>query len=110
MTREELQEDVAGRALLAEGLVPDKCGQFLWNMRKNTTNYVAFMYRFAPVLLPSHIWHDTTKVQMALMNNNFGDLLTVGDEAFLLLVFDNYMSTWHEKMLIEKAKGNLVVG
>jgi hypothetical protein len=47
---------------------------------------------------------------MALMNNNFGDLLTVGDEAFLLLVFDNYMSTWHEKMLIEKAKGNLVVG
>jgi hypothetical protein len=68
------------------------------------------MYRFAPVLLPSHIWHDTTKVQMALMNNNFGDLLTVGDEAFLLLVFDNYMSTWHEKMLIEKAKGNLVVG
>ena len=31
---------------------------------------------------------------MALMNENFSDLLTVGEEAFLLLVvFDNYMET-----------------
>jgi hypothetical protein len=42
----------------------------------------------------SHIWNDITKVQMALMNENFSDLLTVGEEAFLLLVvFDNYMET-----------------
>jgi hypothetical protein len=39
-----------------------------------------------------------------LMNNRFDDILTISDEAFMLVVMDNYIDPWHEKMLLEKDK------
>ena len=38
------------------------------------------------------------------MNNRFDDILTVSDEAFMLVVMDNYIDPWHEKMLLQKDK------
>ena len=37
------------------------------------------------------------------MDNRFDDILTVSDKAFMLVVMDNYIDPWHEKML-EKDK------
>ena len=51
---EDHYSDHAGKQILSEGLVPGKIEQFL-AARKNTTNYVAFIYRFAPVLVSDHI-------------------------------------------------------
>ena len=101
---EDHYSDDAGKQILSEGLVPGKIEQFLMGARKNTTNYVAFIYRFAPVLVSDHIWNDSKKVHEALMNNRFDDILTVSDEAFMLVVMDNYIDPWHEKMLLQKDK------
>jgi len=106
--RAEDHYDDAGKQILSEGLVPGKIEQFLMGARKNTTNYVAFMYRFAPVLVSSRIWNDSRKVHEALMNNRFDDILTVSDEAFMLVVMDNYIDPWHEKMLVEKNREEMV--
>jgi len=57
-----------------------------------------------PVLVSHHIWNDSKKVHEALMNNRFDDILTVSDEAFMLVVMDNYIDPWHEKMLLQKDK------
>ena len=101
---EDHYSDDAGKQILSEGLVPGKIEQFLMGARKNTTNYVAFIYRFAPVLVSDHIWNDSKKMHEALMNNRFDDILTVSDEAFMLVVMDNYIDPWHEKMLLQKDK------
>ena len=101
---EDHYSDHAGKQILSEGLVPGKIEQFLMGARKNTTNYVAFIYRFAPVLVSDHIWNDSKKVHEALMNNRFDDILTVSDKAFMLVVMDNYIDPWHEKMLLQKDK------
>lgn len=101
---EDHYSDDAGKQILSEGLVPGKIEQFLMGARKNTTNYVAFIYRFAPVLVSGHIWNDSQKVHEALMNNRLDDILTVSDEAFMLVVMDNYIDPWHAKMRLEKDK------
>ena len=103
-TQSEDHYSDAGKQILSEGLVPGKIEQFLMGARKNTTNYVAFIYRFAPVLVSDHIWNDSKKMHEALMNNRFDNILTVSDEAFMLVVMDNYIDPWHEKMLLQKDK------
>jgi len=74
------------------------------------TNYVAFLYRFAPTLVSSRIWNDSRLIEIALTGGPgaFNSLLTVSDEAFMLVVLENYIGPWHAKV-VGCPKSNTVV-
>jgi len=98
------KEDTVVTEFLMNGLLPQNYKSFLLGMRKNITNYVAFLHRFAPQKVTSRRWNNSTLVEDACKGGPgaFEKLLSVSDEAFMLVVMENYVESWHAAVL---AKG-----
>lgn len=98
------KEDTVVTEFLMNGLLPQNYKTFLLGMRKNMTNYVAFLNRFAPKVITSRRWNNSTLVEDACKGSPhaFDKLLSVSDEAFMLVVMENYVEQWHAAVL---AKG-----
>jgi hypothetical protein len=98
--------------LLKEHLTPDKYQSWLGELRRNMGNYIPFLYVFAPRLVGMKRWNASLENWEKLCEGsskstsqhdrhscNFDQLLSVSDEAFLLLVIDNYIGPWHAEMM-----------
>lgn len=102
----------AGKEKVRNGLnVPGKLDKYLNPLRKNNDDYVAFIYRFAQVVVPKHMWWDRKEVTAALKSDEyvFGQFFSISDEAFIIVVLENYLQRWHElrfvKLMGEGYKG-----
>jgi len=91
------EQEYADWLLLKNGLLPQNYKTFLFGMRKNMTNYVAFLHKFAPRVLTTKRWRNTTLMNNACMGGPaaFEELLSVSDEAFMLVVMENYIVPWY---------------
>jgi hypothetical protein len=98
--------------LLKEHLTPDKYQSWLGELRRNMGNYIPFLYVFAPRVVGMKRWNASLENWEKLGEGsskatsqhdrhscNFDQLLSVSDEAFLLLVIDNYIGPWHAEMM-----------
>ena len=95
------KEDTVVTEFLMNGLLPQNYRSFLLGMRKNMTNYVAFLHRFAPRVVTSRCWNNSTLVEDTCKGGPgvFDKLLSVSDEAFMLVVMENYVESWHAAVL-----------
>ena len=70
---------------------------YLFAMRENMVHYVHLIDIFAPCIVGRSNWNNTTNMvrfcgqNQKLFNDN---VFSVSDEAFLLLVLDNYTESW----------------
>ena len=81
----------------------------LLTMRKNIVNYVHVIDIYAPCIVKSNIWNnDATMKQYCGENaDNFQNyVLSISDEAFLLVVLINYTATWMSEIAAEHRKVN----
>jgi hypothetical protein len=73
-------------------------------MQQNQVHYIALMDIFAPCIVSSSVWNND-----ALMAKYCGDnqdnlqeyVLTISDEAFMLLVLVNYAARWAAELQME---------
>lgn len=80
---------------------------YMLAMRQNMVNYVHMIDIYAPCIVSTQVWNDETR-----MRNFCGDslqlfhehILSVSDEAFLLLVLINYTTTWLAEIRNERAE------
>ena len=104
----DLKEGVSGR-------IPNfKCNsgndadiKALLTMRSNIVNYVHVIDIYAPCVVKSSIWNRNTFMMQYCGDNasNFHEyVLSISDEAFLLLVFINYSATWMAEIEDEHRK------
>ena len=95
------KEDTVVTEFHMNGLLPQNYNSFLLGMRKNITNYVAFHHRFAPRVVTSRRWNNSTLVEDACKGGPgaFDKLLSVRDEAFMVVVMENYVESWHAAVL-----------
>ncbi len=98
--------------LLKEHLTPDKYQSWLGELRRNMGIYIPFLYVFAPRVAGVKRWTASLENWEKLCEDSsqatsqhdrpsctFDQLLSVSDEAFLLLVIDNYIGPWHAEMM-----------
>jgi len=81
--------------------------QALLAMRSNIVNYVHVIDIYAPCVVKSSIWNrDAIMTQYCGDNaSNFHNyVLSISDEAFLLLVLINYSATWMAEIEDESCK------
>jgi len=79
----------------------------LLTMRKNIVNYVHVIDIYAPCIVKSSVWNnDATMKQYCGENaDNFHNyVLSISDEAFLLVVLINYTATWMSEIAAEHRK------
>ena len=89
----------AGKEKVENGFaLPHRIDKFLGPLRKNNDDYVAFIYRFAQVVVPAHKWWDRKEVTTALNGEEyvFGQFFSCSDEAFIIVVLENYIARWHD--------------
>ena len=76
-------------------------------MRKNIVNYVHVIDTYAPCIVKSSIWNNDATMEQYCGDNaaNFNNyVLSISDEAFLLLVLINYAATWMSEIAEEHRK------
>ena len=74
----------------------------LMSMRRNLVHYVHLVHIYA-----SRVWNDKTKMMRNCTDNEQlfrENVLTVSDEAFMLLVLINYTATWMQEIQDEHHK------
>jgi hypothetical protein len=79
----------------------------LLSMRKHIVNYVHVIDIYAPCVVKSNIWNRDTNMTQYCGDNlhNFQTyVLSISDEAFLLLVLINYSATWMAEIENEQHK------
>jgi hypothetical protein len=70
---------------------------YLMGLRNNSTHYLQLVDVFAPCLVGKFLWNnDTAMARMcsSLHQHEFDNLFSVSDEAFVLLLIDNYAARW----------------
>jgi hypothetical protein len=78
--------------------------EYMLMMRQNTVHYVHLIDIFAPCIVSSEAWNNTSRMKnycgdsMQLFQNH---VLSVSDEAFLLLILINYTATWKAEIDVE---------
>ena len=73
-------------------------------MRQNQVHYIALMDVFAPCVVSSSVWNNDALMAKYCGDNqdNFQEyVLTVSDEAFMLLVLVNYAARWAAELQME---------
>jgi hypothetical protein len=73
-------------------------------MRQNQVHYIALMDVFAPCIVSSSVWNNDALMSKYCDDNqdNFQEyILTVSDEAFMLLVLVNYAARWAAELQME---------
>jgi hypothetical protein len=77
---------------------------YMLMLRSNMVHYVNLIDTYAPCIVSSDAWNNTARMKnycgdsMQLFQNH---VLSVSDEAFLLLVLINYTATWKAEIDIE---------
>ena len=77
-------------------------------MRKNIVNYVHVIDIYAPCIVKSSVWNNDARMkQYCGENADFHNyVLSISDEAFLLVVLINYTATWMSEIAAEHRKVN----
>lgn len=81
--------------------------QYMLAMRQNMVHYVNLIDMYAPCIVSSEAWNNTSRMKtycgdsMQLFQNH---ILSVSDEAFLLLILINYTATWKAELDLEMDK------
>jgi hypothetical protein len=74
-------------------------------LRNNNAHYLQFIDTFAPCLVGKFIWNNDANMERvcsALQQQDFDTLFSVSDEAFVLLLIDNYAERWHAEAELQK--------
>jgi hypothetical protein len=85
----------------------DADNEQLLAMRKNIVNYVHVIDTYAPCIVKSSIWNNDVTMEQYCGDNaaNFNNyVLSISDEAFLLIVLINYAATWMSEIAEEHRK------
>lgn len=98
--------------LLKEHLTPSKYQKWLGELRRNMANYIPFLFVFAPRVVGGKRWNTSLEIWEKVGKGssqesstdvrhscNFDQLFSVSDEAFLLLVIDNYIGPWYSEIM-----------
>ena len=81
--------------------------KYMLDMRNNLVHYVHFIDIYAPCIVEHMQWNDKAKMLQycgkgATLFNEY--ILSISDEAFLLLMLYNFTSTWMSELQCEQAK------
>lgn len=79
----------------------------LMRMRQNLVHYVHLVHIYAPCIVSSRVWNDKTNMLRNCTDNEQlfrENVLTISDEAFMLLVLINYSKTWMQEIQDEHHK------
>lgn len=79
----------------------------LMRMRQNLVHYVHLVRIYAPCIVSSRVWNDKTNMLRNCTDNEQlfrENVLTISDEAFMLLVLINYSKTWMQEIQDEHHK------
>ena len=79
----------------------------LLKLRSNILHYVRVVDSYAPCIVGSSTWNSDLNMEQFCGDNNDNFqtyVLSVSDEAFMLLVLINYGPTWLSEILIEHQK------
>jgi hypothetical protein len=71
--------------------------EFLTQLRSNMVQYVPFLHRFAPCVISKKKWKRLSGMETlgdGRSYDAFDDILSVSDEAFIVLVLLNYSERW----------------
>jgi hypothetical protein len=78
---------------------------YLMGLRNNSTHYLQLIDTFAPCLVGKYLWNnDSAMARMcsSLHQHEFDNLFSVSDEAFILLLIDNYAARWVAEATLQK--------
>ena len=78
---------------------------YLLGLRNNNAHYLQFIDTFAPCVVGKFVWNNDAnmdRVCSALQQQEFDTLFSVSDEAFVLLLIDNYAERWHAEAELQK--------
>ena len=94
---ERFKQGVTGtRYNLQEGSIEEL--NYLQGMRENICHYANIIDNFAPCIVLSKVWNDDSKMNRFCNTSDTKmwshRILSVSDEAFLLLVLINYTKRW----------------
>ncbi len=81
--------------------------KYMMDMRNSLVHYVHFIDIYAPCIVGHSHWNDRSNILQycgkgGALFNEF--ILSLSDEAFLLLVLYNYKTTWMSELQFEQAK------
>ena len=79
---------------------------YMLQLRQNQVHYISLIDVFAPCIVSNSLWNDDALMAAYCGDSNqqnFQDyVLTISDEAFLLLVLVNYAARWSAEVQLEK--------
>ena len=78
--------------------------EYMLQMRQNQVHYISLIDVFAPCIVSKSVWNDDALMAAYCGDNqhNFQEhVLTISDEAFLLLVLVNYVACWTAEFQLE---------
>jgi hypothetical protein len=70
---------------------------YLMGLRNNHAHYLQLIDTFAPCLVGKYLWNNDAAMERmcsSLHQHEFDNLFSVSDEAFVLLLIDNYAARW----------------
>ena len=70
---------------------------YLMGLRNNNAHYLQLIDTFAPCLVGKYLWNNDAAMERrcsSLHQHEFDNLFSVSDEAFVLLLIDNYAARW----------------
>ena len=94
--KEGEDKDSVRKPSTLNGLRPGNL-HYLLGLRKNMTHYTQFLDTFAPAVVSVQKWNNSNLVSEACNGDAgaFEKLLSVSDEAFMLIVMISYVPNWH---------------
>lgn len=81
--------------------------KYILKMRENTIHYVSFIDMFAPCVVSVKKWDNVKEMETACTGADgdlFNKMLTISDEAFMLLVMENYATKWFAENILQQEK------
>ena len=74
-------------------------------LRNNNTHYLQLIDTFAPCLVGKYLWNNDAAMERmcsSLQQHEFDNFFSVSDEAFVLLLIDNYALRWVAEATLQK--------
>jgi hypothetical protein len=78
---------------------------YLLGLRNNNAHYLQLIDTFAPCAVGKYLWNNDAAMERmcsSLQQHEFDNLFSVSDEAFLLLLIDNYALRWVAEATLQK--------
>jgi hypothetical protein len=94
-------------ALLLSNYLQGGSDRFLYllGLRNNKGHYLQFIDTFAPCVVGKFIWNNDANMERvcsSVTQHEFEALFSVSDEAFVLLLIDNYAERWVAEAKLQK--------